>query len=79
MNAIAPGFFPNERAGLSLFEEDGGLSMRGRRIVNLTPMGRLGKVEDLVGVAVWYASDASRYVTGTTTPVDGGFNAYAGV
>lgn len=79
VNAIAPGFFPNERARLNLFEEDGGLSMRGRRIVDLTPMGRLGNVEDLVGVAIWYASDASRYVTGTTTPVDGGFNAYAGV
>ena len=79
VNAIAPGFFPNERTRLNLFEEDGRLSMRGRRIVDLTPMGRLGNVEDLIGVAVWYASDASRYVTGTTIPVDGGFNAYAGV
>ena len=79
VNAIAPGFFPNERTRLNLFEEDGGLSMRGRRIVDLTPMGRLGNVEDIIGVAVWYASDASRYVTGTTMPVDGGFNAYAGV
>ncbi len=79
VNAIAPGFFPNERARLTLFNADGTLSDRGRRIVDLTPMGRLGNVEDLVGTAVWYASDASRYVTGTTTPVDGGFNAYAGV
>jgi len=79
VNAIAPGFFPNERARLTLFHEDGSLSDRGQRIVALTPMGRLGNVEDLVGTAVWYASNASRYVTGTTTPVDGGFNAYAGV
>ena len=79
VNAIAPGFFPNKRARLTLFKEDGSLSDRGQRIVNLTPMGRLGDVEDLIGTAVWYASDASRYVTGTTTPVDGGFNAYAGI
>ena len=43
------------------------------------PMGRLGDVEDLVGTALWYASDASRFVTGTVTPVDGGFSAYGGV
>lgn len=79
VNAIAPGFFPNERARLTLFDADGRLSKRGQRIVDLTPMGRLGDPEELVGTAIWYASDASRYVTGTTTPVDGGFNAYAGV
>ncbi len=79
VNAIAPGFFPNARARLTLFQDDGSLSERGKRIVDLTPMGRLGHVNDLIGTAVWYASDASRYVTGTTIPVDGGFNAYAGV
>ncbi|MCD1636463.1 SDR family oxidoreductase [Martelella mediterranea] len=79
VNAIAPGFFPNERARLTLFEEDGSLSARGQRIVDLTPMARLGEVEDLIGTALWYASNASRYVTGTTTAVDGGFNAYSGV
>jgi NAD(P)-dependent dehydrogenase (short-subunit alcohol dehydrogenase family) len=79
VNAIAPGFFPNDRARLTLFDEDGNLSKRGQRIVDLTPMGRLGDVEDLVGTAIWYASEASRYVTGTTVAVDGGFNAYSGV
>lgn len=79
VNAIAPGFFPNERTRLILYKKDGSLSDRGQRIVDLTPMGRLGNAEDLVGTALWYASDASRYVTGTATPIDGGFNAYAGV
>lgn len=79
VNAIAPGFFPNERARLTLFNPDGSLSERGQRIVDLTPMGRLGNVEDLIGTAIWYASDAARYVTGTTTAIDGGFNAYSGV
>lgn len=79
VNAIAPGFFPNERMRSTLLEADGSYSERGRRIVDLTPMGRLGDVQDLVGTALWYASDASAFVTGTVTPVDGGFNAYAGV
>ena len=63
----------------TLLEADGNYSERGRRIVDLTPMGRLGDVQDLMGTALWYASDASAFVTGTVTPVDGGFNAYAGV
>lgn len=79
VNAIAPGFFPNERMRDALLNADGSYSERGARIIAHTPMGRLGKVEDLVGTAVWYASDASRFVTGTVTPVDGGFNAYAGL
>ena len=79
VNAIAPGFFPNARMRDSLFNPDGGYSERARRIIDHTPMGRLGNVADLVGTALWYAGDASRFVTGTVTPVDGGFNAYGGV
>lgn len=79
VNAIAPGFFPNERMRASLFNEDGSHTERARRIIELTPMGRLGEVDDLVGTALWYASGASRFVTGTVTPVDGGFSAYGGV
>ena len=79
VNAIAPGFFPNERMRASLFNDDGSFNERARRIIDHTPMGRLGSVDDLVGTALWYASDASRFVTGTVTPVDGGFSAYGGV
>lgn len=79
VNAIAPGFFPNERMREALFNADGTYSERASKIVAHTPMGRLGRVEDLVGTAIWYASYASRFVTGTVTPVDGGFNAYAGL
>ena len=79
VNAIAPGFFPNKRMRSSLFNEDGSHTERARRIVDHTPMGRLGDVDDLVGTALWYATDASRFVTGTITPVDGGFSAYGGV
>lgn len=79
VNAIAPGFFPNERMRSALFDESGQPTERTRRIVAHTPMGRLGEVEDLVGTAIWYATEASRFVTGTITAVDGGFNSYAGV
>ena len=34
------------------------------------PMGRFGQPEELVGTAIWLASDASRFVTGVVTPVD---------
>ena len=37
------------------------------------PTGRLGQTEDLVGPVIFLASDMSRYVTGVTMPVDGGF------
>lgn len=79
VNAIAPGFFPNERMRAALFDPDGKPSERGRRILAHTPMRRFGDPADLVGTVIWYASDASRFVTGTTIPVDGGFSAYPGV
>ena len=42
-------------------------------------MGRFGEPSDLVGACVWLASDASKFVTGTVIPIDGGFSAYSGV
>jgi NAD(P)-dependent dehydrogenase (short-subunit alcohol dehydrogenase family) len=79
VNAIAPGFFPNDRMRGALIEADGTFSPRGRKVIEHTPMSRLGRVEDLVGTAVWLAAPASAFVTGTVIPVDGGFNAYAGL
>ncbi len=45
---------------------------RRRKMESRIPMGRLGEVEELVGAAVYLASDASCYVTGQTIVVDGG-------
>jgi NAD(P)-dependent dehydrogenase (short-subunit alcohol dehydrogenase family) len=42
-------------------------------------MGRYGEPDELKGVAIWLASDASRFVSGTMIPVDGGFSAFSGV
>ncbi len=70
VNAIAPGFFPAEQNRTLLSEE------RLRAIVGHTPAGRLGEPHELVGTAVWLASDeASGFVTGSIVRVDGGFSA----
>jgi NAD(P)-dependent dehydrogenase (short-subunit alcohol dehydrogenase family) len=49
------------------------------QIIQHTPMGRFGNPDDLIGTLIWLASDASKFVTGITVPVDGGFSTYSGV
>lgn len=80
VNAIAPGFFLTEQNRYLLTEEGTGeLSARGKTIIDHTPMGRFGDPEDLCGTVRWLLSEASKFVTGTVIPVDGGFNAFSGV
>jgi NAD(P)-dependent dehydrogenase (short-subunit alcohol dehydrogenase family) len=79
VNAIAPGFFIGEQNRDLLLQPDGSLTERGELIIKGTPTGRFGEPEELVGTAVWLASEASRFVTGTVIPVDGGFSIYSGV
>jgi NAD(P)-dependent dehydrogenase (short-subunit alcohol dehydrogenase family) len=79
VNAIAPGFFLTEQNRSLLTEQDGNLTQRGRQIKEHTPMARFGTPEDLLGTLHWLCSDASRFITGTIIPVDGGFSAYSGV
>jgi NAD(P)-dependent dehydrogenase (short-subunit alcohol dehydrogenase family) len=68
VNAIAPGVFRTE-LNMNLLDN----SARGKEFLARTPMGRFGKVEELAGAAVFLSSDAARFVTGITLPVDGGF------
>jgi NAD(P)-dependent dehydrogenase (short-subunit alcohol dehydrogenase family) len=80
VNAIAPGFFIGEQNRFLLLDkETGGLTPRGNKIIEHTPMGRFGEPEDLLGTVLWLLSPVSSFVTGITVPVDGGFSAYAGV
>lgn len=68
VNAIAPGVF---RTALNAELLD--KSERGKELRMRTPMGRFGRTEELVGSAIFLASEASAFVTGEILVVDGGF------
>ena len=79
VNAIAPGFFVTDQNRLLLTDGKGGYTERGQAVIDNTPTARFGEPEELVGTAIWLASDASQFVTGTVIPVDGGFSCWSGV
>jgi NAD(P)-dependent dehydrogenase (short-subunit alcohol dehydrogenase family) len=65
VNAICPGFFPSKMS-------KGVLDKSAQYIIDHTPTRRLGSDEDLKGLAVLLASEASRHITGQAIAVDGG-------
>jgi NAD(P)-dependent dehydrogenase (short-subunit alcohol dehydrogenase family) len=67
VNAIAPGYFRTPLSEKLLVG-----TPRGNEVVMRTPMNRFGELEELVGAAIFLASDAASFVTGTILPVDGG-------
>ena len=79
VNAIAPGFFLTAQNENLLTNDDGSLTARGNTIIEHTPFKRFGVPEELNGTLMWLCSDASKFVTGTVIPVDGGFSAFSGV
>jgi len=79
VNAMAPGFFLTNQNRFLLKDEEGNLTERGQKIVNNTPFGRFGEVEELVGTTLFLVSDLSSFVTGSVIPVDGGFYIWGGV
>ena len=68
VNAIAPGVFRTE-LNAALLDS----TPRGQELLMRTPMGRFGRTEELIGAALYLASDASSFVTGQVLVVDGGF------
>jgi NAD(P)-dependent dehydrogenase (short-subunit alcohol dehydrogenase family) len=68
VNAIAPGVF---RTALNAELLD--KSERGKELKLRTPMSRFGKTEELVGSAIFLASEAAAFITGEILVVDGGF------
>ena len=80
VNAIAPGFILTDQNRFLLFDEKtGDLTLRGKRIVDHTPLERLGAPDDLISTVLWLLSDYSSFITGAIIPVDGGFSAYNGI
>ncbi len=79
VNAIAPGFFIGEQNRALLTNPDGSYTERGKTVIAKTPMGRFGVAEELNGAIHYLCSDAARFVTGITMPIDGGFSAFSGV
>ncbi|MGI6687978.1 MAG: SDR family NAD(P)-dependent oxidoreductase [Christensenellales bacterium] len=80
VNAIAPGFFATNINRHLLYDEKGNPSLRTKKILEGTPMGRLGNPEELVGTVLYLCDERlSGFVTGVVIPVDGGFSCYCGV
>lgn len=65
VNAVAPGPFPSTMMAATLDE-------LGEAIAAAAPLGRIGRDDDMAGVAVFLASRAGAYLTGAVIPVDGG-------
>ncbi len=70
VNAIAPTFVETPMTE-PFFRDDGFRAT----VLSMIPLGRLGTVDDIMGAALYLASDASSLVTGTSLKVDGGWTA----
>lgn len=80
VNAIAPGFFLNDRSRKLLLTSDGGYSERGSNIMRQTPMKKFGEARELLGCMNWLIDDdKAGFVTGITVPIDGGFLSDSGL
>lgn len=68
VNAIAPGFIKTNMSSKALDNDP----ERKNKVLSRTPMGKLGDPEDIADAAYYFATAASKFVTGTILPVDGG-------
>ena len=78
VNAIAPGWFEGTNIARERLAgvDEGFYRERTQKILDATPMKRRGQVQELIGLLLYLASDASSFVTGQTFVVDGGWTAY---
>ena len=66
VNCLSPGPFPSEKAPQEMVE----------RLCEKSPMGRMGRPDELKGALLLFASDAGSYITGQNLLVDGGWTAW---
>jgi NAD(P)-dependent dehydrogenase (short-subunit alcohol dehydrogenase family) len=67
VNALCPGYFPTKLSA--------GMAEGAPGIINVTPIGRVGREHDIKEAAVFFASEASRHITGQALAIDGGGSA----
>ncbi len=67
VNALCPGYFPTKLSA--------GMAEGAPGIIKVTPIGRVGGEHDIKGAAVFFASEASRHITGQALAIDGGGSA----
>ncbi|MEG2575962.1 MAG: glucose 1-dehydrogenase [Christensenella sp.] len=72
VNALCPGYMRTEMSEERYQKKDPAID----RWFSMTPMGRSGQTDELMGITVYLASDASSFVTGATYLVDGGYTAW---
>jgi len=68
INCIAPGFIKTNMSSLALDKDP----ERKKKVLSRTPLGRLGKPEEIADAALFLVSPSSAYITGVILPVDGG-------
>ena len=79
VNALVPGFYLTEQNRFLLTNKEGGMTERGQKIINSTPMRRYGEASELKSAIRFLCSPESSFVTGISLPVDGGFTAFPAV
>ena len=68
VNSLGPGYF--RTALTDVFYRDEAWQ---QAMLRKIPLARFGKLDDLVGASIFLCSDAAAYVTGSTSPIDGGY------
>jgi 2-dehydro-3-deoxy-D-gluconate 5-dehydrogenase len=74
VNAIAPGWIATEMTAMVRDSPD--FAEFQKMILSRTPAARWGEADEVAGAAVFLASDAANFITGTTLPVDGGYSVF---
>jgi NAD(P)-dependent dehydrogenase (short-subunit alcohol dehydrogenase family) len=67
VNAIAPGFFKTDFSA-AIWQNEA----LAKRVVDGTPLGRMGETTELAGIALYLAAPASNFTTGSVMTIDGG-------
>lgn len=77
VNAIVPGFLITNQNRALLTNPDGSYTERGKDVIKHTPAGRFADPEELLGTIHYLISEASSFVTGALSVVDGGFDVFS--